>query len=312
MNQKQVIKTLWELGYFWCQGHPDCHEFKVVENMDIDDAPVVAALWSYQQFHYSALNYQTELLYSEPHRVTGNYGEATKAVMAAPRCPLPDFAPPPGAKFSYADADLQNAVLRMQAVGSGSWPMPCQKEGVTFSVDIRRQPDSMRERWAAIKLSVVADYARLGVKLVEVAFGQRANIRVSWENLSRVGQGVIGLAEFNNETCSDDIFCKMDPGYYPDDDQIRQLFEHELGHNMNLPHTSGGIMNPSIIDGWVGFVPSDPSVPRLTRFFGGEPIDPPPPPPPPPTGNLAYEGITVVKQNGVVIGKFQSVPVIDV
>jgi hypothetical protein len=192
--------------------------------------------------------------------------------------------------------------------------MPCQKEGVTFSVDTSRQPPSMRDRWPAIQLDVVSDYARLGVKLTEVGYGQNANIRISWESLDRVGRGVIGLAEFNNETCSDSIFCKMDPDYYPDDDQIRQLLQHELGHNMNLPHTQGGgIMSPSITDGWVGFGSSDPSVPRLKRYFGGEPVDPPPPPPPPPppsppSGKVVIRGEQIVELDGREIGRFISVP----
>ena len=266
----------------------------------------------FQIHNFGLINGFTEALYSEPHQITGVVGEATKQAMAVPRCcPLPDFTPPPGVRFSFADADLQNAVLRMQAAGTGSWPPPCQREGVTFSVDTSRMRESMRDSWPAIKLDVVNDYARLGVKLTEVAHGQRANIRISWEDLDRVGQGVIGLAEFNNERCDDSVFCKMDPDYYPDDDQIRRLLEHELGHNMNLPHTpqvESGIMSPTIGQGWQGFTDSDPSVPRLKRFFPGGPIGGTPEPPDGPNGKVALLGETRVEIDGKIVGTFSFRP----
>jgi hypothetical protein len=310
MDDKTVIRWLWDYGYFWDPVLAPVLTYDGVKDLKLTDDTVVCALTSCQEFNVDRLNFLTETLYSEPAQITGIAGEATKRLMGLPRCPLPDYPPPKNATFSYNNADLQKAVLRMQAVGSGSWPMPCQKEGVTFSVDISRQPETMRNRWPAIKLDIVRDYARLGVRLTEVAFGQKANIRVSWENLDSIGRGVIGLAEFNSEQCQDSVFCKMHPEYYPDDDQIRQLFQHEMGHNMNLPHTQGGIMNPSITDGWVGFTKQDPSIPRLKRFFGGEPVDPPiPPTPVPPNApKVVITGEQKVTIDGQVIGTFISVP----
>jgi hypothetical protein len=311
MDIQDAKKWLWGRGCYWDPSRPVRYKSEaemLADTTTTADVIFRDALKSAQTMHQGRMNFLTETLYSEPHQVTGKLGEATQQLMQSPMCPLPDFVPPPKIKLSYADPDLQSAVQRMQAAGTGSWPPPCQREGVTFSVDISRQPASMRQRWAAIKLDVVRDYARLGVKLVEVAHGQRANIRISWEDLDRVGQGVIGLAEFNNESCSDSVFCKMHPGYYPDDDQIRQLFEHELGHNMNLPHTSGGIMNPSITDGWIGFVASDPSVPRLKRYFPGGPIDDIPTPP---KVKVAIRGQQIVELDGVEVERFISVPDVD-
>ena len=281
MEPADVKQWLWDKGYVW-SGPEGYTRFDQVSSFDLNDSVFFSALKRCHEFNGQQLNYLTERLYMKPHEVTGKFGHATEQLMRLPRCPLPDFTPPPNVKLSYTDADLQSAVQSMQAVGSGSWTMPCQKEGVTFSVDTRLQPREMREFWAAIISDVVKDYAEQGIKLVEVPPGEWANIRISWEDLNRIGRGVIGLAEFNNESCGDSVFCKMSPDYYPDNAQIRQLLEHEMGHNMNLPHTQGGIMNSFITDGWVGFTPNDPSVPRLKRYFGGEPIDQPPEPEPEP------------------------------
>ena len=78
----------------------------------------------------------------------------------------------------------------------------------------------------------------------------------------------------------------------PCDARSINLLLHENGHNWNLEHRSGNIMNPSILRTptyWVkreggAITYQDNSYPTLKRFFGGEPIDQPtPPPPPPPT-----------------------------
>ncbi len=315
MNEQEIRRWLWEQGYAWDDSLPGGPflEWSRWDALSLSSPAVVTALRICQGFCHSAMNVHAELLYKEPHKITGTVGAVTEAYIHSPRCPMPDIAPPAGVMLDYEDEELQQAVLSMQlnaakgeqAVGSGSWPMPCQKSGVHFRVDKRRMPDSMKPHWKSIQDDVVADYRRLGVALEEAGPSDHANIRVSWEPLSG---STIGLAEYNNQSCGDGVFNKMDPGYYPDNDQIRQLWEHELGHNMNLPHTSGGIMNPSITDGWVGFVGSDPSVPRLKRFFGGEPVDPEIPDRPDPDGKVKLTGVTTVVIDGESVGEFIFTP----
>ena len=127
---------------------------------------------------------------------------------------------------------------------------------------------------------VLAAYAEVGLKLVQVTTAAEANIYQTWQVL--VGS-TIGLAEFNSESCSDRVFCKLDPGYTG---YVASLLAHEIGHNCNLNHRSqGGIMHPSIQRDPDPFTwKNDPSMPDLRRMSGGEPIDPPAPPPPPPPG----------------------------
>jgi hypothetical protein len=309
MSVQEAITWLYQHGYLWKYGVLSLED---ALRLSLSSPSVTNALTDAQIFNHARLDFHAEQIYGEPTKVNGVLGDATQAVMVEPRCPIPDAFPPQNATFHYDDPLLQTAVESMQAVGSGSWPQPCQKGGVKFSIDKRNMPSSMQPHIAAIVRDVVEDYAKHGVRLVEVDRNLPDNIHVSWENLDRIGRGVIGLAEFNNQMCSDSVFCKLDPGYYPDNDQIRQLLQHELGHNMNLPHTpqGSGIMSPSITEGWVGFTATDASTPRLARYFGGEPLDPIPGPTPipPKDGKVTIEGVQTVKRDGVVIGKFIAVP----
>ena len=270
------------------------------------------ALMSCQAFNHSAMNYHAEDLYQEPHRVTGNVGSVTEVYMHSPRCPLPDFVPPPGAVIDVEDHQLRKAIESMKAIGAGSWEMPCQKE-CTFVVDETRMPAELRSYWDLVLRDVVNDFRRRGWGLVDgTGAGTTPHIRISFENLDHLGRGVIGLAELPSGSCNDSLFCKMHPGYRPGDtDQNRQLLQHELGHNGGLLHTAGGVMNSSLSDGWVGFVDTDPSTPRLNRFFGGEPVDPEPPAPPP-VDDVRVEGIQTVTVNGEPIGRFISTKFVPV
>src|SRR5690606_17463074 len=143
----------------------------------------------------------------------GVIGPKTVKAMEAPRCSHPDFVDPelaavhregkdPAPVAEALDLDkeivqiLCEAHAAMEAVGSGSWPMPCQKEGVTYSVDRSRAPNSV-DVDRLLEVNVKA-YAAVGLKLIPAQSGQQANIRISWRPL----QGsVIGLAEFNSRSC---------------------------------------------------------------------------------------------------------------
>jgi hypothetical protein len=233
----------------------------------------------------------------------GVLGDRTRAALLQPRCGHPDFADPELADVASVSSlisagvveDKEDAIslinmherlFEMQkAIGSGSWPMPCQKEGITVSWDTSRAPRELDTD----KLfdEVAKAYQDIGANVIKGS-GQ-ANIRVWWEVLAG---STIGIAQFNSQRCSDSVFCKLDPGYFPNFMQVGQLLKHEWGHNMNLQHTNGGTMNPSITQATtLAWTKNDPSYRTLERFFGGEPIDPPDPPEPPPIPTGEGEGM---------------------
>lgn len=206
-----------------------------------------------------------QLLYGEElcGRCDGVVNEQTLKAMKLPRCGVKDV------------------VLRS---GSGSWPESCHHSGITVSVDFTLASAEWRNQWQSLFDWAVQRFGDVGLKLVPFESGQRANIRISFR---RFAGNVIGMAEFNNETCSDSVFCQLHPDYKPNWKMMVLLLLHEMGHNMNLDHTRGGIMNPSILEVdpyWVKWdngkaVYKDVSYPTLVRFFGGNPIPGPTPPP---------------------------------
>jgi hypothetical protein len=226
-------------------------------------------------------------------QVDGDAGPMTRALATMPRCPCPDHPPPPNATFYYADPDLQAVVESMQrraaerATGSGSWPADCYgTQGVhevKISYDPSRASSKQAEWLPEIKRRSHAAVAAVGVRLVEVPVGQ-GNIAVSFRSL---GGSTIGLAEFNNGSCGGRVFCYLNPNYAPNIDQVLVLLLHENGHNWNLDHRPGAIMNPSILSvkpAWIerdnsGRVTyQDNSYPTLERFFGGKQDGTPEPP----------------------------------
>jgi hypothetical protein len=297
MNDAEVFRWMKRFGYL-----PDV-KLSELQKLDTESRDARHGLQLVQSAVY------TEEQIGLPDGVLGDY---TRATLTQPRCGHPDF---PDSEIRGADSraiaealqispeeaqsvkDMHHSLEDSKAIGSGSWPMPCQKEGVTVSYDTSRAPRGLdTDKLFAANAKAYAD---IGVRLVRHTGGGRANIRVTWEVL----QGsVIGLAQFNSQRCSDSIFCKLDPGYFPNFLQVGGLFQHELGHNMNLEHTRGGVMNPSITQfREIVWSPSDPSYRTLTRFFGGEPVDPVPGPgPDPPTPIPVGEGQGVIVFDGQI------------
>lgn len=292
MTDKELIRKLWDYGHFHNPKYPACHSVQEadLDSLTVADERVVQAIGSYREFML-------------PPTPPGMIAPAIdiKELIDEPRCGHPDFHPP-GA-----------------AVGSGSWPQPCQKGGVKVHFNTSGMPSSVVARWPEIKKAVFDAYAEMGLKLVEVATAAEANIYQTWTVLAG---STIGMAEFNNETCSDRVFCKLDPGYTG---YLKSLLAHEIGHNCNLQHISrGGIMHPSIQPDpnpftWKG----DPSHQDMIEYFGGQPIDPVPTPDPPPTGrkvkmragNVGGFGVLEVVADkdfaakaGDVLGQFHPVP----
>ena len=293
MNDQTLIQFLWDTGHFWNGNYPDVLNVNESDlpTLSLSDTAVQQAVQSYQTSDAN-MNILARLIHNRALVADGDVGPATRALAGVPRCPLPDRPPPPNATFHYADPDVQRAVESMQqrATGSGSFPAGCYgTQGVhevKISYDDSRANSKQREWLPEIKTRSHAAVAAVGVRLIEVPVGQ-ANIAVSFRPL---GGSTIGLAEFNSGQCGSRVFCYLNPNYSPNIDQVLVLLLHENGHNWNLDHRSGNIMNPSILSvkpAWIERDASgrvtyqDNSYPTLKKYFGGDPLDPPAPPGPP-------------------------------
>ena len=201
--------------------------------------------------------------------VGGNLGK----LFETPRCGCPDPQGP-------IDSDgVPESSLEL--LGSGSWPHDCHTPGiheVRIKIDYSRMPSFLEPIIGEILDLVKSAYLTMGMTLSFVESGP-VNIDFSFE---RLRGSTIGLARVpNNPGCSSRIWCKYDPGYQPSDliNQWARLIAHELGHNMGLHHTRGGVMNSSILSGvfdaneWVG----DPSERFFKAWFGGHEQPQPPP-----------------------------------
>ncbi len=258
MNTPEAVERLYQFGHFRHPAMPDNWNVgpAELELLQADDRRTRDATASFQQF------------FGLP--VTGDIGPAELELLNAQRCGCPDYPDPTA------------------AVGSGSWGMPCQKEGVTISYDLAGCP--YVDWWDEIIDDCIAAYRARGLAYMRAPAGKRGNIHITFPVLPG---STIGLAEYNSQSCGDQVFCKLDPGYRPNKKQVKGLLLHELGHNDNLNHQNrgsdeghGGHMHPKIREiiewkGWDTFG-NDPSLPYLRRYHGGDPIDPIPGPGPGP------------------------------
>lgn len=245
------------------------------EDLDNLNSPVVqAAIHSYQSFMSPEFEELTLKHHNRSAMFDGLTGPATEELLNMPRCGCPDYSP----------------MKTEEATGSGSWPTGCNIEeptihSVKFHVTTTRMPSRIVNWWEGIKQDAINAYAEMGMLLVEVQEFNRAQITVWWEVLAG---STIGLAQLpGSGTCGVRVFCKLDPGYSPNSNQVLQLLAHEWGHNMNSGHISGDpIMHPSMTNQtWNKSFKGTAYGRRLAQFFGGEPVgpdDPEPEPEPPP------------------------------
>ena len=253
------LLRLWHLGHFFNPKNPDGHKIKLVDlrHLKLSDRVVQDAIASFQEMGKPVL----DKLRGGHLLREGILDDFTKSLFAAQRCGHPDY-------------QLNTKI------GSGSWPEPCQKAGVTYSVNKNGMPSKFTTTWdEQILKPVVEDYGNVGERLIPHTGTGQANIRISFRSF--VGS-TIGLAYFNNGSCSDSVTCELSTSFAPNEATEADLLKHEMGHCNGLGHTNGGTMNPYIInrDSYYKWSPSDPSWNTLVRYFGGEPIKPVPPPTP--------------------------------
>ena len=286
-NDRELIEFLKATGHL---DHPFGEDQALPADLTAltkDDPAVRQAVKSYQHF----MVYVLEPLVGKHHperkslapKIDGLIGPATAELLAMPRCGAPDY------------------VTAEEAVGSGQWRQCHGLEGfhcanVKVMNDIPshlRQPYQGGTVWDEVVRRCQKCYGEIGLKFLfngevanhqtELTFVPRGN---GWIGLALIGQG--------QQCNSSPIWLRLDASYLSSREVSEQkltlwanLLIHELGHNCGSGHTSGGIMNPGILqvaNRWIG----DPAENRMKSWFGGLPVptqpdDPVPPGPPPPT-----------------------------
>lgn len=260
ISDKQIIQQLRDYGYL----HGKINPATPVDMLSVKDADVKAALRQYQDFCYYPLNGLVRERHGRDLIIDGDIGPATRDLFSMPRCQVPDFGPR----------------ARPALTGTGSWPKPCQKEGIKYLINTAGIPSSLVAAWPNVVADVVEAYRLIGLKLVPANASSEVNI---YTHFGSFFGSTIGLSEFNNESCGDRVDCKLSSSYVGEN---RGLLKHEWGHNCNLGHTRGGTMNPYILDEpdpAARWLPTDPSYQTLVRYFDGVPVGEPGPTVPPVT-----------------------------
>lgn len=312
-----AIRTAWETGHFWSPDNPDGRNIKQsdLKNLKPSDPVVVKALMSFSKFDVSRYTRHVTEVHGRAPNFDGELGPAMEKMIEEPngRCPVPDYVPPVGTSFTFTDPDLQKVVERMQlnlalpAIGSGNWP-GCNSIGnfhcAAIGVNTSGLPAFLKPLFTQVLKNVQIAYAGVGLLFLFIengkdiltgkSFSGPINSDMSFVNSS---DGWIGLAIVGqNESCSSKIWCKFLNTYRGGStdaaivQQWTTLIKHELGHNCGRSHTSGGVMNPSIVNGLPTVWGSDdPSTNWLKGQFGGVAVpipgggDVPVPPNPPMT-----------------------------
>lgn len=317
-----------QLGWLYRYGHTFNPEYQELFNADSASIKKMTGkerdaedmILSFQQSDLNiAIEYERR--FKRVFEPSGQLDPATAAVMEFPRCAMPDFAPPPHARFSTGDKELDEAIASQQiwqehgpkgagATGSGSWPVGCDPQfpnvhSVVVQMDTSGASTAQKAKLEEILKYVIACEAEIG-QHVRVVLDQsvtpRAHHKVTY---GPIPGSTIGFAYFPTpNTCNQTVSAKIDSTYNVSAITLANLHTHEWkGHSDGLNHTRGGIMNPSIITynplSWL----KDNSFPIKKRYFGGEPLVVVPVP----GGELIFKnGVFTV--NGTEVGKLTVSP----
>jgi len=244
VSDRKLIQLLYKYGHF----RNDDRTVTELAKLSLKDESVVTAIASYQEFHSEALEQLSFKHHFRTHMVDGDVGPATRELLSLPRCGCSDFGP----------------------TGTGSWPKNCFGLGpnhhFVMQHDERNLPAWVPAR--TIFPIVIAAYLDVGLHMSWSKRPGQYHTLISYTSL----RGPIGLATVpSRPNCNTRIWAKFERSYKPKDviNIWARLYAHELGHNMGLQHTRGGIMNASLIGGKFTTTAwrNDPSWNTLRRFF---------------------------------------------
>ena len=109
-----AIRVAWETGHFWSPDNPDGANLKQEDlaSLRADDPVVVKAMISMSKM--DAGRYTKHVLdqHGRAPQFDGVIGPAIQAMVSEEngRCPVPDFAPPPGVLFEIGRASCRERV----------------------------------------------------------------------------------------------------------------------------------------------------------------------------------------------------------
>lgn len=323
--QTPVARLLWayQFGHAWNPAFPNgmnLDEGRIAGmNGSEQDAKSLIASW---QSLDANVNRLVEAYHGRELQPDGIIGPASEAVMAMRRCAMPDYAPPPQARFSYDNPDLQKAVESYQryaaASGRGSWPVGCDPlrkdvHSVVVGIDTSNASSFQKGIMADVLRYVEETEAEIGQSVRHVLSGAASPQHdVKFQNIPG---GVIGFAYFPQPNeCQQTVTARIDNSFDARLPVLAELLTHEYkGHSDGLEHTNGGIMNPSIGSptsraSWKG----DKHEATKRRYFGGEPIPGPGPGPiPGPTDNYWFKTTPtaiVLMRHNTILREFLLVP----
>lgn len=280
-----VIDLLWKYGHFRNPAYKNGPSAGVQEadlhTLTLADTAVQEALKSYQHLQKPMLDDLSVKAHGRRAVADGEYGPATKALLDLPRCGMPDYG-----------------AAAMEAIGNGSWGTCVldkypNNNAIVVSFNLAGLPAFLKPVFDQTWANVVDAYAEIGLALIRDDASTKTNIKASFVNPTTVtptnlrgGWIGLGIVGWNGIQCSETIWCMFDYRYQPAN-VVREwttLIKHELGHNMGLQHSSGGVMNPSIINGLPTSWKGDVSYNYLAKWFGGERVVTTPTTPPSPPG----------------------------
>jgi len=298
-NVHPAIWRAWFTGCFWASKTQPIVDQSSIDTIDKGHPSVVEALQYMAWMGECVYTPQCQLSHNREPAVgkdaigDGQIGPAMMAVAGVPRCAIPDFIPPPEAKFQYNDPDLQSIVEQMQrdgvqeAVGNGNWPR-CHGVGNYHSkitmVDTSAMGGQVKAIWPQLVKRVIECDRRIGLRhrlidtdRIEFTTGRRLDgvINSRWSFVPR-SSGWIGLATVqNNQGCeSTSQWCRFLASYNPRllIEDMTTLLVHEDTHNKGFGHVNdrNSKMNPYIISGMSPFwEQNDSMLPKLNRAYGG-------------------------------------------
>lgn len=320
---KDLLLEAFRTGHAWNPALPNLHNIdegrvKLMTGTEQDAKDMLRSRQSYD------INFDTLMsaIYSRfppnPDKLglygQGDDGPALQQLVDSPRCPLPDFPPPPNAVFHYDDPDLQKAVESMQAAAanppiSGPYWRGCDSQrtdvhSLVIGIDTKEAPSVFLANQEKILEARRACAAEIGVSVRFVINPQSMDGLQQYQVYHYIAGGVIGMNYFpSSNSCGRIPNGSMDSSYNPSNWQLHaNLGCHESeGHGFGFNHTRGGIMNPSIVLVWPLSWKGDTGWSQVTRYYPAKPLEGEPGPNPPPTSPASQRVYLKANEAGSLI-----------